>query len=284
MPQPSILSLQSQVVYGHVGNSAAVLALQRLGFEVWPVPTVLLAHHPGHGRPKGRTLPPDEVRNLIAGLSDLGALAHCTALLSGYLGDPGTGAVLLDAVSGLRAANPAAIFACDPVIGDADRGVYVRPGIGEFFRDQAVPAANILLPNQFELEYLTGRKIVTLADALAAADALRARGPNLVLCTSLHHAEAEPGSIATLAVAASGAWLVRTPHIDQVPNGSGDLLSALFLGQRLLGRPVPNALARAVAATYGVLKASAGAAEMCLVAAQEQLAAPSERLAAERVR
>ena len=282
MPQPAILSIQSQVVYGHVGNGAAVLALQRLGFEVWPVPTVLLAHHPGHGAPAGRALPPAELAALLAGLEALGVLAACAAVLSGYLGDPANGPALLKAVATVKAANPKALYACDPVIGDADRGAYVRPGVAEFFRDQALPAADILTPNRFELEFLSGQTVASLQEALAACDALLARGPKLLLCTSLEAAEAD--RIATLAVTRTGAWQVITPRLKAVPNGSGDLIAALFLGQRLLGRPVPNALARAVAATFAVLELSQGQPEMQLVAAQEQLAAPTARLVAERVR
>src|SRR6185437_334018 len=194
MPEPAhILSIQSAVSFGHVGNSAAVFPLQRLGFEVWPVDTLRFSNHPGYGAWQGRLFDPAFIAELIDGIAERGALRRCAALLTGYLGDPANGTVVLDAAARLRAANPRTLWCCDPVMGDAGSGLYVRPGIPEFFRERAMPAADIVTPNQFELEQLTGRRIASLDDALTAARALAARGPRIVMVTSLARADAPPG-------------------------------------------------------------------------------------------
>jgi pyridoxine kinase len=265
-----ILSLSSAVAYGHVGNSAAVFPLQRLGFEVWPVDTVQFSNHPGHGAFGGEVTDPATVAQVVAGLDRLGVLAECDGLLTGYLGDPGSGEAALAA----RVRMPAgAVYLCDPVMGDDGPGVYVRPGIPEFLRDRALPAADAVTPNRFELELLAGMPVGDLAQAVAAARALLARGPKVVAATSL-------GSEGTtcLAVTTDGAWVVETPHLHfpQPVNGAGDLLAALLLGRLLRGDAAPAALAAAVSAVFAVLECTrdTGGRELALVAAQDLLAAP----------
>src|SRR5215831_8038672 len=191
----NLLSIQSHVAYGHVGNSAAVFALQRLGVEVWPIHTVELSNHPGYGEFRGRVADAAAVRDLVAGIAVRGALTRCDGVVSGYVGAAEIGTEILAAVGAVKAANPAARYCCDPVIGDADRGVYVRPAVAEFLRAQAVPAADVVTPNAFELGWLTGRASATLAQASAAIDALHARGPGVVLVTSLATAETPPDAI-----------------------------------------------------------------------------------------
>jgi len=178
-PVTAILSIQSSVAYGHVGNSAAVFPLQRLGIDVWPVLTVHFSNHTGYGSFRGPVLPADQIAEVLRGVEERGVLPGCDAVLSGYMGDVSLGAVVLDAVSRVKAANPKAIYCCDPVLGDVDRGFFVRPGLPEFMRDHAVPKADIITPNQFELEFLAGlgtgvgddRAIATLGDALTFAPA-----------------------------------------------------------------------------------------------------------------
>ena len=165
----AILSIQSQVAYGHVGNSAAVLPLQRLGFDVFPLNTVQLAHHPGYGVWRGHTLRPEQLLEILAGLEERGVLARCVAVLSGYLGDAGVAEVVVRAVAAVRAAHAGAPYFCDPVIGDDEPGVFVGAGVPEAIRERLVPLADIVVPNGFELAHLTGRPIETLDDALADA-------------------------------------------------------------------------------------------------------------------
>jgi pyridoxine kinase len=195
-------------------------------------------------------------------------------VLSGYLGDATTGPVLLDIVGQVRAANPQALFCCDPVIGDVDTGSYVTAGIAEFFRDRALAMADIITPNRFELEYLTGHTVATLAEAGIAAAALRALGPKIVLVTSI---EVDGDRIAMLAAGPDGVWAVETPRLPVTLNGCGDVTAALFLGRVLRGESLPDALAQTAASMYGVIDATMrlGRYELALVAAQQELVTPS---------
>lgn len=275
----NILSIQSHVAFGHVGNSAAAFALQRLGHEVWAVPTVAYSNHPAHGGFGGQVSAPGLIDDMVAGLDDQGFLQSCDGVLSGYLGNTANGEALLRAVARVRAANPAALFLCDPVIGHAGRGAFAADGLAEMFRDRIIPAADIAIPNQFELEWLTGAEIATMADAVAAARDLQARGPGTVVCTSLRRSDADNDVMETLAVTKGEAWVVATPHLAGEMFGAGDLLAALYLGQRLTAGDTPQALAQAVSATYAVLQATAaacvgGGGELSLIAAQDDMVAP----------
>jgi len=287
-PTRTILSIQSSVAYGHVGNNAAVFPLQRLGFEVWPVNTVQFSNHTGYGSWRGPVLPAVEVADILAGLRDLGVLDRCDAVLSGYQGAADVGAVILDAVTSVKAANPAAVYCADPVLGDRWCGFYVRPGIPEFMRDRVVPAADITTPNHFELEFLAGRPVATTSDLLDAVDTVRAAGPGIVLATSIELDEFPPDTIGMVAAGSDGTWLVSTPRLDLAAvSGAGDLTAALFLAHLVsTGDDVPVALARTAGSVFGVLEVTAGleATEMALIAAQEQIASPAERFTATRVR
>ncbi len=282
----NILSIQSSVAYGHAGNSAAVFPLQRLGCEVWPVITVHFSNHTGYGAWRGPVLPAAEVAEVIRGIEERGVLPGCDAVLSGYMGDAATGAVILDAVGRVKAANPAALYCCDPVMGDVGRGFFVRPGIPELMQRHAVPAADIVTPNHFELEHLAGAPVATLDDALAAAGRLRRLGPRWVLVTSLCRRDGPAGSIEMLAVAEDGAWLTATPLLPLTVNGAGDATAALFLAHLLRGAGLDVALSRTASSIFAVLEATraAGAREIQLIAAQDAIAAPPERFPAIRVR
>jgi pyridoxine kinase len=285
----AVLSIQSFVAYGHVGNSAAVLPLQRLGHEVWPIPTVEFSNHPQYGDWTGRVVPASEVAALVEGVARRRGFRQCRAVLSGYLGDVATGPVVLDAVARVKAAEPKAIYLLDPVLGDNLRGLFVRPGIPEFFRDHAVAAADIVIPNDFELEVLSDLPARDFASARVAAATLVARGPKLVVVTGLR----EGKRIGTLAVDASGAWRVLTPVIEAPAHGAGDVFTALFLGAYLnlmRGRrsrtAVPVALAHATTAVFRLLKATAKSGDdaLALVAAQDAFADPGRRYAVEPMR
>jgi pyridoxine kinase len=205
----NILSLQSHVSYGHVGNSAAVFALQRLGIEVWPIHTVQFSNHTGYETWRGRAFDAGLIRELAQGLGERGALARCDGVLSGYIGSAEIGGAVLDAVTLVKRANPKARYCCDPVIGDADSGRYVSPVAADFMRERAVPAADIVTPNHFELDWLTGRTTQSLASALAAIDELRDLGPRVVLVTSLTTGETPPDSIDLLVCDDGGRHRLR---------------------------------------------------------------------------
>jgi pyridoxine kinase len=281
----NILSIQSSVAYGHVGNSAAVFPLQRLGFSVWPVNTVHFSNHTGYGDWRGPVLPADDVADVIRGIEERGVLPECDAVLSGYVGDASLGRVVLDAVAKVKAANPRAVYCCDPVMGDEGRGFFVRPGIPELMRDEAVPAADVITPNRFELEFLAGRAVATPEDALAAADGAHALGPGLVLVTSLVRGGA-PETIEMLAASAEGAWLVETPLLPLSVNGAGDVTSALFLAHLLRGVHPEEALSMTASSVYAILEEThrARVREIRLVAAQDAMADPPYRFPARRLR
>ena len=281
-----ILSIQSSVAYGHVGNSAAVFPLQRLGHEVWPVLTVHFSNHTGYGEWRGPLLAPDDVRDVIAGIGDRGVLGEADAVLSGYQGDPAVGSVILDAVARVKELNPDAVYCCDPVMGDVGRGMFVRPGIPEFMRDTVVPRADIVTPNHFELDFLAGRTTTTLDEVLEAVDEVRARGPRDVLVTSVLHTDVAEGSLDLVAVSDEGAWAVTTPLLPITPNGCGDVTAALYLAHlRTSGSP-ETALASTASSVFAVLEATiaAGTREIQLVAAQAALAEPPMTFEVRRLR
>ncbi len=297
----NVISVQSHVAYGHVGNAAAVFLLQRLGLEVWPVHTVQFSNHTAYPDWQGEVFSADHVARLIDGLAARGALARCDALLTGYIGDPALGAVILDAAERIRAANPEAIWLCDPVMGDRGKGLFVREGVPAFMRERALPSADILTPNLFELEILSGRSLNSEAETLAAAQALLSQGPKAVLVTSLEQAGLEQAgeqagleqaggdeaTVAMLAVAAEGCWRVTCPRlpIDPPPNGAGDAVAALFLGFVLKSRALPEALAAAAASIFEVLQTTldSGEAELQIVAAQDRLLDSRTRFSAAKV-
>lgn len=277
----NILSIQSWVAYGHVGNTSAVFPLQRLGAEVWAINTVQFSNHTGYGSWKGQVFPAEQIREVVDGIAARGVLPRCDAVLSGYMGDAAIGETILDAVARVRAANPKAVYCCDPVIGDVGRGVFVRPGIPEFIRDRAVPSADIVTPNQFELELLTGMPVSDLASARRAAARLHQMGPRTVLVTSLR-AEDTPDDAVDLMVSEAGVChRVRTPLLALDINGAGDAIAALFLFHRLATGSAPEALGRAASSVYGLLRrtAEAGSREILTVAAQEEFVNPSENFA-----
>ncbi|MFC5728694.1 MULTISPECIES: pyridoxal kinase PdxY [Nocardioides] len=284
-----ILSIQSSVAYGHVGNSAAVFPLQRLGHEVWPVLTVHFSNHTGYGAWRGPLLAPADVREVIAGIEDRGVLGSADAVLSGYQGDPAMGEVILDAVARVKELNPDSVYCCDPVIGDVGRGVFVRPGIPEFLRDEVVPHADVLTPNHFELEFLTGGEARSDDELLDAIDALRSRGPRDVLVTSVRYHDQDPAhdeTIELMAVSDAGAWAITTPLLPITPNGGGDLTAALYLAHLRETRSPGVALSRTTASVFAVLEATlkAGTRELQIVAAQHDIAHPPERFEVRRLR
>ncbi|MGS0684863.1 pyridoxal kinase PdxY [Nakamurella sp. GG22] len=288
-----ILSIQSSVAYGHVGNSAATFPLQRLGHHVWPVITVHFSNHTGYGSWRGLVLDPEVIAEVIEGIADRGALGSADAVLTGYQGSPGVADVVLRTVARVRDMNPSAVYCCDPVMGDVGRGMFVLPGLPELMREQVVPTADIVTPNAFELAYLaTGGDpaavdvdaVSTVEGLLAAVDAVRAMGPRTVLVTSVEGAGVTENEIGMLAVDASGAYLVRTPRLPLSVNGAGDVTAALFLAH--LSDGIDVALAKVASSIYGIMAATvvAGSREISLVEAQSAIADPDCEFAVEQIR
>lgn len=284
----TVLTIQSHVAMGCVGNRAAAFALQRLGCDVIAVNTVQFSNHTGYGNWNGAVFPADQIRSVVDGVEERGGFRHCHAILSGYLGDAAIGTVILNAVRRVKAANPRAIYCCDPVMGDTGRGLFVGPGIPEFMKEQAIAAADILTPNHFELEQLSGRTLETLEDVQTAAAAIRARGPKVVLVTSLSRRDGRNDMIEMLADSADSTWLVATPRlpIDPAPNGAGDAVAALFLSHYLRTGDPGKALERSAAAIYAIFLATRRyrSRELQMVAAQEEFVQPTHVFPAERLR
>lgn len=281
----NLISIQSHVAYGHVGNAAAVFPLQRIGVEVWPIHTVQFSNHTGYGEWSGRVFEAALIGEVMAGIEKRGVLPECDGLLSGYMGSAETGAAILAAVEAVKRANPAARYCCDPVIGDVGRGIFVREGIPQFMRDRAVRAADIVTPNHFELDYLTGGESRTLAQAFVAVDALHGMGPQAIMVTSLHTDDTPDGCIDLLASDAKGRFRVRTPKLPLSVNGAGDAIAALFFAHYLRGGTAGEALSLAASSIFGILDKTveAGSREILLVVAQDELVKPSKVFAAERL-
>ena len=271
-----ILSIQSHVAYGHVGNSAAVFPLQRLGHEVWPVHTVQFAAHTGYGPPRGQVFEASHIREIIEGIAQRDDFASCAAVLSGYMGSAAIGEAILDAVSRVKTVNADALYGCDPVLGDVGKGFFVRPEMPDFMRDQVVPQADIVTPNLFELEALTGRTCSTLDDTKSALRALHAKGPRVILLTSAVIDETPRDAVDMIASDGKSLWRIRSPRLGFSPNGAGDLTAALFLAHYLKERSVPNALALAASSVHAILEATfdKGGGELALIAAQNALVQP----------
>jgi pyridoxine kinase len=280
------LSIQSSVAYGHVGNSAAAFALQRMGVETYPVLTVHYSNTTAYQSWRGPVFKAEEVADVIRGIDERGALPGVDAVLSGYQGSEEMGQTILDAVALVKTRRPGAVYCCDPVMGDVGRGFYVASGIPAFLRDRVVPKADIVTPNQFELDFLTDSVTKSTADLLAAADQIIALGPQTVLVTSAVVADAPPRTVSMAAVRAGEAWLVTTPQLDRSFTGSGDVTAAVFLAKLLRTGDLSAALAETAGIVYSILEATAasGRRELELVAAQNELVNPSNRFASARLR
>ncbi len=287
MPNPTtILSIQSAVAYGHVGNSAAVFPLQRIGVEVLPVYTVNFSNHTGYGAWRGPLIPPADVAEVITGIEERGAFGSIDAVLSGYQGSAGIADVIIDTAKRVKAENPNAVYSCDPVMGNAKSGCFVAPEIPVLLREKVVPAADIITPNQFELGFLTDTEPRTLEETLASADLARAMGPSVVLVTSVERPDAPADTIEMLAVDDNGAWIVQTPRLPMKANGSGDVTAALFTAHYVETGSAETALARTVSSVYELLMLTfkSGERELQLVQAQEFYANPPLQFTPEQVR
>jgi pyridoxine kinase len=281
----NILSIQSSVAYGHVGNSAAVFPLQRIGVEVWPVNTVHFSNHTGYGKWRGAILPVEVVRDVVQGIEERGLLPTCDGVLSGYLGDAALGEVILDVYERIQRVNPRVTYCFDPVMGDVGRGFFVRPGIPEFMRDRALPAATLITPNQFELQFLAGSPVRDLQTTLAAVRALQERGPSVVLVTSLCREDSRSDEIEVLVADLHSAYVIATPKLPIAVNGAGDTTAALFFAHWLRSRSISLALELTVNAIFAVLERTAEDAtrEIQLIAAQDSIANPPKKFVARKV-
>ena len=290
----TVISIQSQVAYGHVGNSAAVFPMQMHGIDVIAVPTTLLSNRPGYPTVRGRVLDAQLVADLLLGVEERGAVDTCRMILSGYLGSPEIAALVADFVQRARTRNPALLYACDPVLGDREGGLYVHADIPPLVRDRLCGLADIITPNHFEFEYLAGIKATTSDQMIEAARKLMVHGPSTVVVTSAELSDRPDGQIETVAIERSKegveqgvkAWRVHTPKLPISPSGTGDLFASLFVSARLREKNTPDALGHAASAMSAVLERTAarGTEEMRIVESAELLAYPPRRFDAVAIR
>lgn len=281
----TILSIQSHVTYGHVGNAAAVFPLQRAGHEVWPVHTVNFSNHTGYGDWGGPMIPASDVTSIIDGIEKRGAFENIDAILSGYQGGSDIADAIVDTVRRIKAVNPKALYACDPVMGNAKSGCFVSDDIPPLLRDRVVPVADIITPNQFELGYLTDTEVSTLDQTLAAVKKAQEMGPKTVLVTSVKRPETPADQIEMLAVDGERAFLLSTPLLPFKRNGSGDVTAALFTGHYVETHDVKEALRRTASSVYELLRTTyeAESTELQLIQAQDAFAHPSMQFQAEEL-
>ena len=281
-----ILSIQSSVSYGHVGNSAAVFPLQRIGHEVMPIYTVMFSNHTGYGEWGGPLLTGDNVRDVVRGIDARGGLNDVQLVLSGYQGGNDIGDAILDAVALVKERNPEAVYACDPVLGSASSGCFVAPEVQSLIRDRVVPAADLITPNQFELGFLTGTDPHTIDETLASVDLIRQSGPQTVLVTSVLRPDRPEETIEMLAVTPDGAWIVQTPQLPFKANGSGDVTAALFSAQLRGSGDAASALGRTAASVFELLENTlhSGERELQLIESQEAYVSPKHSFEVTRVR
>jgi pyridoxine kinase len=282
----TILTIQSHVAIGHVGLEAATLPLQRLGFDVAAVPTVIYSNHPGHGSFRGIALSGGDLEDILNGIIEHGALATIRAVHSGYLDSVDQAKAVWGFVQKMRAARNFAPYFCDPVMGDREKGLYVSEDVASFFRNKAAETAEALFPNHFELEYLVGNPVTSLGSALAAADSLRSRGARAVIATSLKLTDQFPEGLCTLAVADEGAYLGAVPYLANAPKGAGDLFAAIFIARSMKHEPLANTLSLALTSTHRILESSvrANAAELHIVEGQDFICKPGNPVAVTKVR
>jgi pyridoxine kinase len=282
----NVLSIQSHVVFGHAGNSAAVFPMRRLGVNVWPLNTVQFSNHTQYGRWTGEVFAAEELEKIIDGIGAIGVLARCNAVLSGYLGAPEQGRAVVEIVRAIKAVNPRALYFCDPVMGQTS-GCTVAPGIEDFLVSTMPEVADAMMPNHVELEKLAGRPIETVEEAVDACREIIARGPRTVLVKHLLDRNSRADTFNMLVVTAHEAWFAQRPlyPFARQPVGVGDLTSGVFVARTLQGDSVRQALEHTLAAVNAVVKRTyeAGRYELEIVASQDEIARPTDRFPAIRV-
>lgn len=275
----NILAIQSHVVFGHAGNSAAEFPMRRLGANVWPLNTVQFSNHTQYGQWTGCVMPPAHLTEIVQGIAAIDQLKRCDAVLSGYLGSAEQGEHILGIVRQVKAANPQAKYFCDPVMGHPEKGCIVAPGVAEFHQRHALPASDIIAPNLIELEILAGRDVKDVNDAVLASRELIAQGPEIVLVKHLARVGYSADRFEMLLVTAEDAWHISRPLIDfgaRHPVGVGDVTSGLLLVKLLQGASPRDALEHVTAAVYEIMVTTKemGEYELQVVAAQDRIAKP----------
>ena len=285
----NILSIQSHVVFGHAGNSAAVFPMRRLGVNVWPLNTVQFSNHTQYRQWTGTVMPASHLTEIVDGINAIDELKHCDAILSGYMGSPEQGNAIIEIVKKVKAVNPNAVYLCDPVMGHPEKGCFVAPGVAEFLCNSALPMADMMAPNILELEELNGKQqIKNVDEAVVACRELCKKGPKAILVKHLSRAGYRKDRFEMLLVTEQDVWHIERPLVDfgeRQPVGVGDMTSGLFLANILLGKSLVEALEHTTSAVYAVMLETLKreAYELQLVAAQNEIETPNQWFKAKRI-
>lgn len=284
----NILSIQSHVVFGHAGNSAAEFPMRRMGANVWPLNTVQFSNHTQYGHWTGCVMPASHLSEIAQGIADIDQLKNCDAVLSGYIGSAEQGEHIQQIVNQVKKANPHALYFCDPVMGHPEKGCIVAPGVAEFHCKRSLQSSDVIAPNLIELELLCGHAVNNVEQAVSAARELCAQGPKIVLVKHLARAGYSAACFEMLLVTADEAWHISRPLIEfpaRQPVGVGDLTSGLLLVNLLKGESLANALEHVTAAVYEVMKTTheMGEYELQIVAAQDGIVQPQHHFTAVKV-
>ncbi len=282
-PAPiDIISVQSQLVYGHAGNSAAVPPLRALGLRVAEIPTTLLSNAPFYATLRGRILPVDWFADLLLGASERALPQRARMLISGYFGSLANGEAFADWLEQILPQSPQLRYCLDPVIGDTHTGAYVEAGLEQVFVERLLPHAWLVTPNAFELGRLTGLPSLAQDEAITAARVLLERGPQWVLA---HSVAGAPGELVTLAVSGDAVYRWSSPHLPVDVAGTGDVLMALLVGFLLNGESFESAVGRALAGVHTALEATlaAGYEEFDILAAVPAALSSATRFHVERI-
>ncbi|EPC6769330.1 pyridoxal kinase PdxY [Escherichia coli] len=284
----NILAIQSHVVYGHAGNSAAEFPMRRLGANVWPLNTVQFSNHTQYGKWTGCVMPPSHLTEIVQDIAAIDKLHTCDAVLSGYLGSAEQGEHILGIVRQVKAANPQAKYFCDPVMGHPEKGCIVAPGVAEFHVRHGLPASDIIAPNLVELEILCEHAVNNVEEAVLAARELIAQGPQIVLVKHLARAGYSRDRFEMLLVTADEAWHISRPLVDfgmRQPVGVGDVTSGLLLVKLLQGATLQEALEHVTAAVYEIMVTTKAMQEyeLQVVAAQDRIAKPEHYFSATKL-
>lgn len=285
----NILSIQSHVVFGHAGNSAAVFPMRRIGVNVWPLNTVQFSNHTQYQQWTGTVMPASHLTEIVDGINQIHELKRCDAVLSGYMGSPEQGNAIIEVVKKVKTVNPNAIYFCDPVMGHPEKGCIVAPGVAEFLCNTALSVADMMAPNILELEELNDKQHIRNVDeAVIACRKICNKGPKVILVKHLSRAGYNKDNFEMLLVTQHEAWHISRPLVDfgvKQPVGVGDMTSGLFLANILLGKSLVEALEHTTAAVYAVMLETLKQHEyeLQLVAAQNEIEKPTHWFRAKKI-
>ena len=283
----NILSIQSHVVYGYAGNKSATFPMQLLGVDVWALNTVQFSNHTQYGKWKGMVMPKEQIGEIVQGIDEIGELAKCDAVLSGYIGSAEQVTEIVNAFHTVKNCNPNAIYLCDPVMGHPDKGCIVADGVKEGLIKQAMAHADIITPNLVELRELSGLTVENFEQAIEAVKVILTKGPKKVLVKHLSKVGKQADKFEMLFATNEGMWHISRPlyPFAKEPVGVGDLTAGLFLANLLNGKSDIEAFEHTANAVNDVMEvtATSGVYELQIIAARDLILAPRSQYKAIKI-